>query len=256
MFSNMKLGCLPPKHDPRTLKLAKYLAPSALPAPPAQIGWQSKVPQWGVMLNDRIGCCTIAAAGHMDQLWSSVNGAPVVPSDQQVLAEYEAVSGYDPNTGANDNGAAILDVMNRWRQLGLFGRKIGAYAAVSMHDHNEVATAIWLMGAINVGVQLPLAWQGTMTWDVPRHRLRFWQHWQWSQGSWGGHDVPIFGYDAQFLYAISWGQVVRITWEAWDAYFVEGYAAIDALWVDGTKPAPSGFDLNALAADLQAIGAN
>jgi len=191
----------------------------------------------------------------MDQLWSTVNGSPVVPTDQQIMAEYSAVSGYDPNTGANDNGCAMLDVMNRWRQVGLFGRQIGAYAAVTLHDHAEVADAVWLMGSVNAGVQLPLAWQGSATWDVPRRRLRFWQHFQWQPGSWGGHDVPIVSYDQNYLYAVTWGQVVRITWAAWDAYFVEAYVAIDALWVNGTKPAPSGFDLSTLMADLQAIGA-
>lgn len=256
MFSQMKLGCKPPKHDPRTLRLAKYLAPAQLPPPPASVAWQDKVAGWSMMLNDRIGCCAIAAPGHMDQLWSTADGStPVVPTDQQVLAEYSAVSGYDPQTGANDNGCAMLDVMNRWRQVGLFGRKIDAYAAVSLHDHAEVATAIWTLGGINTGVQMPLAWQNSNVWDVPRHRLRFWQHWQWSQGSWGGHDIPIFGYDQQFLYAVSWGQVIRITWAAWDAYFVEAYAALCNLWTGPDGKAPSGFDVAALQQDLQAIGA-
>ena len=35
---NRRLGKLPPRLDPRTLKLAKYLAPG-LPKPPAALDW-------------------------------------------------------------------------------------------------------------------------------------------------------------------------------------------------------------------------
>lgn len=252
MFSQMKLGCLPPKHDNRTLRLAKYLAPGTVPQAPALVDWQAKVASWPMMKNDTIGDCTIAAAGHLQQLWSTVNGSPVVPSDDAVAAQYFAL------TGGADNGLPLLDVMNAWRQNGLMGNKIGAYAAVSLSDHAEVAAAIWLFGGIDVGVQLPLAWQGTPNWVAPaRHFVFSWFPWarQWVKGSWGGHSIPIVGYDATSLYGVSWGQVVTISWAAWDAYFVEAYAPLDSLWVDGTKPAPSGFDLAALTADLQAIGA-
>ncbi|MDE2469901.1 MAG: hypothetical protein KGL35_14460 [Bradyrhizobium sp.] len=257
MFSQMKLGCLPPKHDPRTLKLAKYLAPAQLPTPPASTNWRAKKPGWDMLGNDRAGDCTIACVGHLDEVWAANNGdVQLGYTDQQALAEYAAATGYDPNTGANDNGAAIIDILNRWRQVGIFGNKLGAYASVTMHDHAEVATAIWLFGGVDAGVQLPLAWQGTKLWTTPSHRLRFWQRWQWQPGSWGGHCVSIVDYDAQWLYAVSWGQVVQISWDAWDTFFIEAYACLDSLWTDGTKPAPSGFDIAALNADLQAIGAN
>lgn len=253
MFSQMKLGCLPPKQDFRTLKLASYLAPSVLPSAPASIDWQAKVASWPMMGNDQYGDCTIAAAGHMQQLWSTVNGAPVVPSDQDVVNQYFAL------TGGQDTGLALLDVMNAWRKSGLLGNQIGAYAAVTLSDHAEVAAAIWLFGAIDVGVQLPLAWQGTPNWQAPaRHFIFARSPWaqRWQKGSWGGHSIPLVAYDATNLYGVSWGQVVTISWAAWDQYFVEAYAAIDPLWVSGDKPAPSGFDVAHLAADLQAIGAN
>lgn len=253
MFSQMKLGCLKPKEDNRTLRLAKYLAPAQLPQAPAQVDYDAKVASWPMMGNDQYGDCTIAAAAHMQQLWSTVNGSPVVPSDQDVVSQYMAL------TGGADNGLALLDVMNAWRQNGLCGNKIGAYAAVNLADHAEVAAAIWLFGAIITGVQLPLAWQGTTQWQAPgRHYLFGWTPWAraWGKGSWGGHAVPIGSYSATGLKPISWGQEVSLSWAAWDTYFVEAYVAIDPLWVDGTKPAPSGFDIAALNADLQAIGAN
>lgn len=257
MFSQMKLGISEFKKDDRTLRLAKYLRAAQLPSPPASADWYKKVSQWPMMLNDKIGCCAISAPGHMDQLWSTADGAtPVVPSDDQILAEYSAVSGYDPKTGANDNGCAMLDVMNRWRQVGLFGKKIDAYAGLQLQNHAEVAFSIWGLGGINAGVQLPLAWQNSTVWDVPRHRLRFWQHYEWQPGSWGGHDVPILGYDQQYLYAVSWGRVINVTWAAWDAYFVQALVALSNLWTGADGVAPSKLDVAALQADLAAIGAN
>lgn len=256
MFHQMKLGCLPPKQDPRTLKLAKYLAPSKLPTPPASTNWRAKKTGWDMLGNDTAGDCTIACVGHMNELWSANDGASIPGySDAQALAEYAAATGYDPNTGANDNGAVIVDILNRWRNVGIFGNKLGAYAEVALHDHIEVAAATWLFGCLDVGVQLPLAWQGTKLWTMPSHRLRFWQRWQWQPGSWGGHCVAIVDYDAQWLYAVSWGQIVQISWGAWDTYFVEAYACLNELWTGPDAKAPSGFDVAALNADLAAIGA-
>src|SRR4051812_17423635 len=94
------LGKLPPRYDARTLRLEHYLDLSALPPPPLECDWTAKVgAKWGMMLNDRIGDCAIAAPGHMMMAWTANAGRPFVPTDAQVLAAYSAVSGYDPKTG-------------------------------------------------------------------------------------------------------------------------------------------------------------
>ena len=43
-----------------------------------------------------------------------------------------------------------------------------------------------------------------------------------------------------------------MTWSFWDAYCDEAYACLSELWA-GKKPAPSGFDLAALKADLKQV---
>ena len=53
--SKMKLGKQTPRHDLRTLQLANYLAPSALPKAPANVDWAAKVARWPMMANDKIG---------------------------------------------------------------------------------------------------------------------------------------------------------------------------------------------------------
>jgi hypothetical protein len=42
----------------------------------------------------------------------------------------------------------------------------------------------------------------------------------------GGHCVPIVGYDEEWLYAVTWGQVQRISYPAWHEITDEVWAVI------------------------------
>lgn len=76
--STMRLGKRHRRHDARTLKMARYLA-SGLPAAPPAVDYTRGVTDFGMMLNDRLGCCTIAAVGHAIQVWRlNASGAPSV----------------------------------------------------------------------------------------------------------------------------------------------------------------------------------
>src|ERR1700689_1515906 len=122
----LKLGKSVARHDPRTLLMASYLTP-ALPAPPASFDLAEKVGSaWGMMDNDQIGDCTCAAAGHLIMEWTANAGKKMVtPTDAQIVAAYSAITGYNPTTGANDNGANEVDGLNYWRQDGIAGHKMG-----------------------------------------------------------------------------------------------------------------------------------
>ena len=88
-----------------------------------------------MMHNDTIGDCTCAAAGHLVMEWTANVGAETTPADADILAAYSAITGYDPKTGANDNGAVETDVLNYWRKTGIAGHKIMAYAALEPGNH-------------------------------------------------------------------------------------------------------------------------
>jgi hypothetical protein len=251
-----KLGKLPPRHDPRTLRFARYVD-AQLPPPPASCNWSAKgSADWGQMLNDQIGDCTCAAAGHAIQLWTANHGAEQTPSDAAILTAYEAVSGYDPATGANDNGAVEIDVLNYWRQTGVGGHRIGAYAALHPQSPREVQEAIWLFGGIYIGLALPLAAQQQQVWSAPHFRFPSLPHPSWQPGSWGGHAVFVTDYDQKYLTCVTWGQLQKMTWGWFALYCEEAYGIVAAEWVDGTQPAPNGFDMAALTADLAAIGSS
>jgi hypothetical protein len=49
-----------------------------------------------MMGNDKVGDCTCAAAGHLVMDWTANTGKEVVPSSQQIVAAYSAITGYNP----------------------------------------------------------------------------------------------------------------------------------------------------------------
>lgn len=239
----MKLGRISPRTDRLSaLPLFPDYA-SSLPAPPPSVDWQSKVKSWPMMANDRYGDCTCACVGHLVQLWTTANGAPVVLSDADVLGLYAAVTGFDPDKPETDNGAVMVDVLDYWRKTGVAGHRLAGYARTRVGHHDHVKQAIALMGGVCLGVAFPSAWFDQDTWDVgrgPKYRPE------------GGHEVPAVGYDSKTLTVVSWGRLYRLTWAALDRYCEEIEVPVSADWADADG-APSGFDLKTLLADMGAL---
>jgi hypothetical protein len=71
--SLMKLGRKPARRDPRTLCARKYLLKptGALPAAKPAVDWLAAVPSFPMYGNDAHGDCTIAAIGHLVQVWTA-----------------------------------------------------------------------------------------------------------------------------------------------------------------------------------------
>lgn len=163
-----KLGKLPPRRDPRTLKFAKYLRKgSVLPPAPAAVDWTATISSWPMMANDTLGDCTCAAAGHMIECWTANVGDAFTPSNAQIVAAYSATSGYVVGDSATDTGAIELDVLNYWRQHGIAGHKIHAYAAFDPRDAECARQAIALFGGAYIGLALPLSAQQQDVWGAP-----------------------------------------------------------------------------------------
>ncbi len=246
----MKLGKKAAVHDPRTLMLANYLDTTALPKPPVSHIYAQNIPAagWGMMGNDKIGDCTCAAAGHLLMEWTDDNGALFTPADAQIIAAYSAITGYNPATGQNDNGAVETDVLNYWRNTGIAGHQILAYAALEPKNLNHIKLSAFLFGGCYIGLSLPLSAQTQTVWSVPPGGATG----KGAPGSWGGHAVPVIGYDEHGLTIVTWGATKQMTWTFWEAYCDEAYALISTDFAR-TSNAPSGFNLAALEADLKAV---
>lgn len=247
----VKLGKAAPRIDPRTLRLAAYL-PATLPPIPASADYYSKAQpsgNWGMMLNDSLGDCTCAAAGHLIEAWTGNAGGLVVPPDSAILAAYEGACGYTPADPSTDQGGVEVNVLNYWRATGIAGHKIGAYAAVDPANQAHVQAGAYLFGGLYIGVALPVSAQGQATWDVVGDG----QTGDSAPGSWGGHAVPVVGFDAGGLWIVTWGELMRVTWAFWAAYVDEAYAIISPDFLAGNGETPAGFDIAQLQADLTAV---
>jgi hypothetical protein len=248
------LGKSPPRHDRRTLLLTNFIDRSALQPSPASRDWGGAIKNWGMLANDQIGDCAIAGPAHLSMCLAANSGKPFIPTVEQVIADYSRVSGYNPQTGANDNGCVLLDVMNYWRTNGIAGHKITAYAAVHPLDHQLIDFAISYLGGCLIGVMLPAAAQRmNALWSVPRHPIGY----QWAPGSWGGHAVPYVGQnETNGLYRpVSWGQEISASHDFHDRYCDECYVVLDlADWLGNNATTPSGLNLAALQADCRALG--
>ena len=247
----LKLGKSVARHDPRTLLLASSLT-AALPTPPANFDLTAKVgTSWGMMDNDQIGDCTCAAAGHLIMEWTANAGKKMITTtDKQIVAAYSAITGYNPVTGANDNGANEIDVLNYWRQTGIAGHKIGAYVALEPANHNHIMDSVYVFEGCYIGLQLPISAQAQtqnhQPWSGPPGGMTG----DGKPGSWGGHAVPVVEYDARGVTVVTWGALQVMTWTFWEAYCDEAYAIISADYLNAKKFTEEGFNMQQLQEDL------
>ncbi len=200
------------------------------------------------MLNDRTGDCSLAAAAHLIEEWTSQTGADVKLTDDDVMGAYRALSGYDPATGENDHGVAELDVLNYWRKHGIGSRFIEAYVALEPHNHEHIRDAINLFGGCMIGLKLPTTAQSQVTWAVPPGGPVG----RGAPGSWGGHAAAVVAYNERRVSCVSWGSTKQMTWEFLDAYCDEAYAVLSPDWFTG-EVAPVGLDIETLRADLALV---
>ncbi len=209
---------------------------------------------WGMMDNDQLGDCTCAAAGHLIMEWTSnAQSKMVTPPDQQIVDAYSAITGYNPTTGANDNGAVELDVLNYWRQQGIAGHKILAFIALEPSNHTHIMDAVWIFGGCYIGVALPKSAQAQTSNKQPWSVSPQGTGGDGAPGSWGGHAVPVVAYDSRGLTVVTWGALQTMTWGFWAAYCDEAYAILSPDFISkkgGKTATPSGFDLAQLQADL------
>ena len=244
----MKLGRLPRKFNKKTLLFHDYVKDELAP-PPAKVYWEYKIPDdaWQMFGNDTIGDCTCACIAHMLMLVTAHTGKIVTPELSDVIAAYSAVSGYDPISGRNDNGAAITDVLDYWQTKGIAGHKILGWAEIDPTNRLHVNQAIYLFGGVDTGFNVP---QSAMD--------QFNAGTDWYVGGdstiVGGHSVPLFGEGSLGDTCITWAKRQQLTLSFFAQYFDEVYAVITQDWIDQASGlAPSGLDLDALTQDLAAL---
>jgi hypothetical protein len=215
---------------------------------PAVVDYASRVRQWPMYLNDRIGDCTCAGVGHMFQAWTAYATAEFDVSDVQVLSLYEVLSGYNPRTGANDNGANEQDVLQYLHDKGIAGHKILAFAQVDHASADEMKRALSLFGSVYLGILAPDSMQrqfadGEPIDVVPGAQIE------------GGHCIVIQKWDEEYLYVVTWGKLVKMTWRFFEQYGEEAWAIVTQDFIEKNGMSPSGLNVKGLLAAFQGIQA-
>lgn len=241
----VRLGRRRPKARPQCLRLSAYFDASRAAPPPAVVDYAAKAMAsiQRVYLNDTYGDCVIAGKYHAEGVWSGNElGSATLGTDQEVYSAYQKIC------GPGDNGCLITAVLDYFRDTGLsFNgavKKIDGYVSVDWTNKLEVQVALYLFGAITIGINLPSAWTTDSVWDVTDTSIV------------GGHDVSCVGYNEQGVQVASWGRLYTITWAAFvkTKWLEEAYVMLAPDWYANNKLAPSGVDADMLAADLAKLG--
>jgi hypothetical protein len=248
----MKLGKAAPKFNEKTLALGKYLT-GELPSPSAKVFREYKIPDTAKQMygNDRYGDCVWAMSANAIILATVHTGTIVVPTLEQVLAGYSAVTGFNPQTGVNDNGTAMTDALDYLRTSGLAGHKILAWAQIDHTNLLHRKIGVDLFGMTLVGVQLPANAQeqfaNGQSFEVSTVDSEIE----------GGHAILHVGYGSEGDDYVTWAKWDQKASAKWSELFVdEEYVIITEDWFNqATRKTPGGIDLATLEADLKLISA-
>lgn len=179
---------------------------------------------WGMLANDHVGDCTIAGVGHAIATWRSFTPPFTLMTDKEAIAAYTAITGYTPSNPATDQGAIITDVLNYWHNTGIVcgGKldKLTGYKGIDPKDHNMITAAVAGDGIVMCGVILHEAqMQGEGPWST------------FTGPEEGGHCVVINQVTKLGPVCVTWGALMPITWEWWDACCEEAYGLLSPDWV-------------------------
>jgi hypothetical protein len=230
------------RKDARTLKLGDYIAPS-FAAPASCNLTESTGLDADALGNLELGCCGLAAPAHFVRWEDRLCGRPETVRTVHVVDEYQNF-GYVPGDDSTDNGRYALDVMKRWRKVGLFGRDpIAAFARVDFLNRKQLTDAIFLLGGVFLCLSLPKQTRYGSIFDS-----RIWDVATDDGGRAGNHMVWLYGDEAN-----SWGYAELVTEAFIERYAYDAYAVASA---DAVKPdgrAFSGLDLAGLQQAIAAI---
>ncbi len=238
----MMLGRIPSKPDPRDRQLATYVTSARQPSPLMRnwtVGRSGEPLRFSMFSNHRMGNCTCAALGHVDQAAAAHTGRPPMITEADVVAGYSAIGGYPQS----DDGASCRDALKFFQRRG----EVELYVRLDEASRAQIELAVNLCGSVYVGCDLPASAQRQATWDVAP--VNAWDD-SYRRRSWGGHAMALLGYDRTGVWFATWGRVQRATWSFVLTYCDEFWMVISDLWTDTGKLTPSGFDLERLREDV------
>lgn len=256
-MTTYKLGKHPADHAriAKCIQAHDILNLSTLPDQPAAFDWSQvngadlAYPMLG---NNQYGDCVFASACHQIETWTGQTGPQEVIDDVDALDAYARFTGFDPATGANDGGANMLDVAQKWQEgMPIARHTIRAFVAVNVKNLSLVASAANFFGGLWTGWALPVAWQGADEWLAGPNTSG-----NWALGSWGGHAVHATTFSPGMFGIKTWGGRMPVSPAAWSTYCDEAYALVsNDMWhvLTGDR-CPAGIDVQKLIDLLPVVG--
>jgi hypothetical protein len=248
-MSDLKLGKLPATPDAVKLKLATY--EKVLPKIPSTFGHEVLMHgDVGMFGNDKYGDCVFAGAAHEVMLLNREVSKEVTFTDQAVLSDYSAVTGFDPSNPATDQGTDMSIAAAYRRKTGIVDANnqrhtVAAYLALEAGNLEQLDAAAYLFGAVGVGIQFPGSAMDQFNAGKP---------WSIVRGAdiEGGHYVPLIAKRSHY-YVVTWGRVQEVTAGFLRKYMDEAIVYLSHEFLSGAGVSPEGFKLADLQADLAAV---
>jgi hypothetical protein len=182
-------------------------------------------------------------------LWTAEGGNPVSFSTENTLADYSAVTGYDPDNPYSDQGANVRDVLKYRKSTGLLDatgkrHKIGAFVSLEPGNWQHLLEALYLFGAVGIGIQCP---------DSAMDQFNEGKPWSVVPGASieGGHYIPLVA-ERGNLVCVTWAKLQQLTRRFFKKYCDEVWAILSEEMLNGGKSL-EGFDFTQLQVDLQAL---
>lgn len=241
-----KLGKTPARPGAVKFRLTNYA--TTLPKPPT--AEKAVDLSWQMLGNDSVGDCVFAGAGHETMSWNKETGKTITFTDKSVLSDYSAVTGYNPNDPNSDQGTDMQVAASYRRKTGVLDgsgkrHQVAAYLAITPGDKTLLKQAIYLFGAVGIGIQFPASAMTQFNAGKP-----------WTVVSKspieGGHYIPAIGYDSKYVYIVTWGKTQKMSWGFYKKYCDEAICYLsNEMLTNGISL--EGFNSSQLMADLSAL---
>lgn len=245
----LKLGKTPARPGAVSFRLVDYIWKDALPKPPAHFGHEVIERDYGMLGNDSVGDCVIAGACHETMLWNHEAGTSVAFDDACALRNYSDITGYDPNDPNSDQGTDMAVAAAYRRKTGIVDangvrHQVAAYLAIEPGNIVEHYYALYLFGAVGIGINFPSSAMDQFNKGKP---------WSVVKGAQieGGHYVPLVA-KRTHLECVTWGGLQSMTAAFFEKYNDESICYVSTEALHGGKT-PEGFDAAALLADLSKL---
>lgn len=254
-----KLGKTPARPDAIKFKFSKYLDKKELKLPkhPENFGHERVIARkdWGMLGNDKYGCCVWSGAAHETRMWGYMGGVHGGAwfRDQDVLSDYHDLTGFNPSEPSTDNGTDMQKAAEYRRTVGIVdghGRrhKISAYLALEPGNLEQHLQAMYLFGVVGIGIRFPNVFADQFDRNQPWAYVSDRHAWAGKNG----HYIPFVSKRGDYLNCVTWGRLQPFEVDAWQRTNDESVAYVSSEMLINGK-SPEAFDYASLMSDLEAL---